>query len=1154
MTYHCKNCEATKTEAIPKLEPTVEPKPIKIYVVDETDAETVNYYAFGAEGELAAWPGTAFGEEKGVNKDGHKYYMVELDGAVYDKIIFSTAEGQTADLTFVTDAGENDWALYYLTKSGANLTASSSDKLWPDDADHKTVTEPSCLEGGKIVWTNFFDEEDTIEEEFGLPLGHDWDEGEVTLAPTVEAEGEMTYHCKREGCTATKVEAIPKLEPVVEPKEINVWVLDKNNSETLNYYTWNNESQEPKAAWPGEAMTAEGQDIDGFNYYKLVIDINAYDKIIFNTGLDQTSDLTLEDPGEEKDYIIFVIGEGFAAEAGTDIFAGEGEEVAPTCTAPGKLVYTGIVAGTKKEVSVGAPAGHEWDEGEVTLEPTTEAEGEMTYTCQRCGETKTEPIPKLEVADEYTIYVVDTAEYGGDLYYYTWNNESQEFKTAWPGELMTAEEEPDIDGQTYYILKIDANKYDRVIFHNNNGQTADLDFTALTVDNEKNVVVYLDSGCKMIESDDAYYLDVWNYRGEWRNPSCEEPGQYKVTGILGGERFENYGTPVGHAWVELSRTEPTVEEEGYILYRCSNCGATRTETIPKLDPTEEPKPIKVYVVDETDAEAVNYYAFGANAELATWPGAAFEAELGVNKEGHKFYMVELDGAVYDKIVFNTADGQTADLAFVTDAGENDWVLYYMYMNGANVAASSSDKLWPDDAEHKTVTEPSCLLAGKIVWKNFFNAEDTIEEEFGNPLGHEWNDGEVTLEPTVEAEGEMTYTCLRCGETKTEAIPKLEPVVEPKPIKIYVVDETDAEALNYYAFGADGELAAWPGTAFAENLGVNKDGHKFYMVELDGALYDNIIFNTADGQTADLAFVTDAGENDWVLYYLYKNGANVAASSSDKLWPDDAEHKTVTEPTCTEPGKIIWKNFFNEEDTLVESVGAPLGHDWDDGVVTLEPTYDAEGVLTYTCRRCGETKTEPIPMLVHDCPCIAFTDMPEFGTVEHDAIDWAFTHDPQITNGTSETTFSPGKTVTRGQAVTFLWRAAGCPEPTNTTHPFTDVKETAYYYKAMLWAVEQGITNGTSETTFSPNKTCTIEQILTFIYRYMGEPEVKTTENPWTDVKDGSFSFKAIMWAVENGIAAPKSETEFGRKLDCTRAAIVTFLYRIMTGNGLVNQD
>ena len=183
----------------------------------------------------------------------------------------------------------------------------------------------------------------------------------------------------------------------------------------------------------------------------------------------------------------------------------------------------------------------------------------------------------------------------------------------------------------------------------------------------------------------------------------------------------------------------------------------------------------------------------------------------------------------------------------------------------------------------------------------------------------------------------------------------------------------------------------------------------------------------------------------------------------------------------------------------------------------------------------------------------FTDVVE-GEYYYDPVLWAYYNNPQITNGTSDTTFGPEKTVTRGQAVTFLWRAANCPEPTVTDHPFTDVKESAFYYTAMLWAVEKGITNGTSATTFGPNKTCTIEQILAFIYRYVGEPAIVNTENPWSDVNGEGFGFRAIMWAVENGIAAPKSGTVFGRKDDCTRAAIVSYLYRIVTGKGLLNQN
>ena len=158
--------------------------------------------------------------------------------------------------------------------------------------------------------------------------------------------------------------------------------------------------------------------------------------------------------------------------------------------------------------------------------------------------------------------------------------------------------------------------------------------------------------------------------------------------------------------------------------------------------------------------------------------------------------------------------------------------------------------------------------------------------------------------------------------------------------------------------------------------------------------------------------------------------------------------------------------------------------------------------------------------------------------------WAYYHYPQVTNGTDATHFSPMKACTRGQVVTFLWRAVGCPEPTTTTHPFTDVKSSAFYYKAMLWAVENNITSGTSATTFSPNKDCTRGQVVTFLWRAVGSPEPKTTTHPFTDVNSSAlFFYKAMLWAVENHITSGTSATTFSAGKSCTRGQVVTFLYR-----------
>ena len=178
----------------------------------------------------------------------------------------------------------------------------------------------------------------------------------------------------------------------------------------------------------------------------------------------------------------------------------------------------------------------------------------------------------------------------------------------------------------------------------------------------------------------------------------------------------------------------------------------------------------------------------------------------------------------------------------------------------------------------------------------------------------------------------------------------------------------------------------------------------------------------------------------------------------------------------------------------------------------------------------------------------FVDV-EKGKYYYEPVMWAYYHDPQITAGSDDTHFSPNKDCTRAQVVTFLWRANGCPEPTITEHSFTDVKESAYYYKAMLWAVETGITTGATSTTFAPNKACTRAQVVTFLWRAKGSPEPSTTTCPFTDVKTSSGYYKAILWAVEEGVTTGTSDTTFSPNNTCSRGHVVTFLYRVYGPKG-----
>lgn len=163
---------------------------------------------------------------------------------------------------------------------------------------------------------------------------------------------------------------------------------------------------------------------------------------------------------------------------------------------------------------------------------------------------------------------------------------------------------------------------------------------------------------------------------------------------------------------------------------------------------------------------------------------------------------------------------------------------------------------------------------------------------------------------------------------------------------------------------------------------------------------------------------------------------------------------------------------------------------------------------------------------------------------YDAVKWAAENG--IASGTGRYTFSPDAVCTRAQTVTFLWRAAGSPMPRYRTCAFTDVDSRDYYYNAVLWAVEQGITTGLTATTFGPDVTVSRGQVATFLYRAASASKPNTF-NPFTDVKTTAYNYDAILWAYDNRITTGTSDTTFSPDASCTRAQIVTFLYRYYQG-------
>ena len=208
------------------------------------------------------------------------------------------------------------------------------------------------------------------------------------------------------------------------------------------------------------------------------------------------------------------------------------------------------------------------------------------------------------------------------------------------------------------------------------------------------------------------------------------------------------------------------------------------------------------------------------------------------------------------------------------------------------------------------------------------------------------------------------------------------------------------------------------------------------------------------------------------------------------------------------------------------------------------TAKGEGTATITVT-CG-TKSAACTVtvskpLVPEVPGTTFTDVPA-GAYYEEAVGWAV--EKGITKGTSDSTFTPDGVCTRAQAVTFLWRAAGSPAAKASALPFADVKAGSYYDDAVRWAVENGVTVGTSATTFSPNATCSRAQIVTFLWRAQKSPAAGSA-NPFDDVANNAYYADAVQWAVQKDITKGTGATAFSPDANCIRAQIVTFLYRSM---------
>ena len=323
-----------------------------------------------------------------------------------------------------------------------------------------------------------------------------------------------------------------------------------------------------------------------------------------------------------------------------------------------------------------------------------------------------------------------------------------------------------------------------------------------------------------------------------------------------------------------------------------------------------------------------------------------------------------------------------------------------------------------------------------------------------------------------------------------------------------------------------------------------DVQKYCFLNGKGRLDGSI--QTFDGQLSDCVPILANGKvvwyvTDWSEPVFYQ--IDICSHSYTAA---------ITKPTCTAGGYTTY-TCKNCGHSYVADQTAALGHGWSAWETVQAPTCTAEGMEQRSCSRCGKTESRTLAALGHDwdgaecgrCGVIRLTPFDDVvpGSFYELPVAWAV--DNGITSGIAATEFGPNVSCNRAQVVTFLWRAADCPEPAATEHPFVDVQSGSFYEKAVLWAVENGITAGLDATHFGPNTVCNRAQVVTFLWRAQGKPH-SDAATPFTDVKAGDFYEMPVRWAVENGITSGISATEFGALTPCNRAQVVTFLYRTLS--------
>ena len=594
-------------------------------------------------------------------------------------------------------------------------------------------------------------------------------------------------------------------------------------------------------------------------------------------------------------------------------------------------------------------------------------------------------------------------------------------------------------------------------------------------------------------------------------------------------------------------------------------------------------------------------------ELVTGVSAPETREIFLNRRVVIEAVVQPADAFETRVSWTSSDPSVVevidpDAGVIQGNAEGTAVLTVVTLDGS-YSASCTVTVLPDpciDGHNytATVTEPTCTNWGYTT-HTCTVCGDSYNDSYENALGHEWDDGAVTLQPTQTEKGEKTYTCKRCGETRKESIPELShehqyatTVTAPTCMDQGYTTHTCECGDSYMDAYVDALGHAWDDGVVTKEPTETENGTKTHncirceakLIEIIPALgHEHQYTATVTAPTCtDWGYTTyactlcgDSYVDAYVspLGHVWDNGVvtkePTGTEQGEKTYTctrcgetrteiiPELEHvhqyaATVTAPTCTAQGYTTHTCACG--DSYVYSYERPLGHAWDSGVVTKQPTETEQGEKTCTCTRCGATKTESIPATggQADKPCDGGVDCPSGKFVDvstkdwfHEAVDFAV--EQGLFGGMGANTFEPNTPMTRAMLVTVLWRYEGKPEaPANT---FSDVKAGTWYSDAVSWASANGVVNGVGSNKFDPEGNITREQMATILYRYSDGKGIDTNKQgslsgfPDAD-KVSSYAQTAMQWTVAEGIIGG-SDGKLLPQGNATRAQVATILMRFI---------